>query len=247
MIDIGYRYRYRYHWYHTFVSSISLPKTFQNYPIPSFSSPKNQFRIIRINRIIDNIAKRNLGVLMDSFRIYQAWERIPCWNVDENTFHLPLLPVAVHNWHFIEIQKFRSIRNFWQMQHRSFLELAAAASCENFSQDLHQVQYQCRSKAETRWWHGIKVVEFDSKISSQWFQLANLHFQCGPSSKRILLPSLVWPHSGSWWFWQDLSQFALHHIEVRINALPPVSWIFPPWCLRVWFFFKEILYQAKVK
>ena len=123
---------------------------------------------------------------MDSFRIYQAWERIPCWNVDENTFHLPLLPVAVHNWHFIEIQKFRSIRNFWQMQHRSFLELAAAASCENFSQDLHQVQYQCRSKAETRWWHGIKVVEFDAKISSQWFQLANLHFQCGPSSKRIL-------------------------------------------------------------
>ena len=72
------------------------------------------------------------------------------------------------------------------MQHRSFLELAAAASCENFSQDLHQVQYQCRSKAETRWWHGIKVVEFDAKISSQWFQLANLHFQCGPSSKRIL-------------------------------------------------------------
>ena len=61
-------------------------------------------------------------------------------------------------------------------------------------------------------------------------------FNVGPVRSEYL-PSLVWPHSGSWWFWQDLSQFALHHIEVRINALPPVSWIFPPWCLRICCFF----------
>ena len=199
---------------------------------------------IQNNHLYHYQKQNNLGVLMDSFRVLfifddQAWERIPRWNVDENTFHLPLLPVAVHNWHFIEIQKFRSIRNFWQMQHRSFLELAAAASCENFSQDLHQVQYQCRSKAETRWWHGIKVVEFDAKISLHTSGIQNLDdfswqifiFNVGPVRSEYL-PSLVWPHSGSWWFWQDLSQFALHHIEVRISALPPVSWIFPPWCLK---------------